>query len=469
MLTKTDFLLYLDSPLHLWHKKQGGKFKEPTSFELFLRTQGYEIEKIAEKFLKEHVLPEYGKNHVLKFQEKYVDGEYEAISDAVIENTKTGEIDLYEIKSSASVKEKHEWDASFQRVVCKASKKVNKVFILIVDNKYRLEGELDISKLFSLNEITDKAEMAEEIILERREKALAVTKQKNSEGLEACDNPRDCPCVEVCHSDFGDDSIHLISGIRKKQKEELKELGVRLIKDIPSDLELPAGIRFIVDLINNQHVHVDKERLSLEMGRLVFPLYFLDYETINYAVPRHEGYKVFQHVVFQYSLHVLEDKNGEMKHYEHISTNTQEPLKGLLEQLKSDIGDVGSVIVWHKSFEKGRNKEMAEAHPEFKKFLEKVNDRVYDLKEIVSKKYYSHYKFKGSSSIKNILPILAPKLNHKDLEISDGSMAMIQYMEMIDESRTEKEKAIIKNNLLEYCKLDTYAMYLVWKHLMGMV
>jgi len=226
----------------------------------------------------------------------------------VIENTKTGEIDLYEIKSSASIKEKHEWDASFQRVVCKASKKVGKVFILIINNEYRLEGDLDISKLFSLNEITDKAEMVEDVIMEKRKKALAVTKQESAEKLESCDSPKDCPCVEVCHGDLGDDSIHAISGIRKKLKQELSELGIKLIKDIPSDLELPAGIRFIVDLINNQHVHVDKDKLSLEMDRLIFPLYFLDYETINYAVPRHEGYKVFQHVVFQYSLHVLEDK-----------------------------------------------------------------------------------------------------------------------------------------------------------------
>lgn len=121
MLTKTDFLLFLESPLHLWHKKHGGKFSVPSSFELFLRTQGYEVEELAEKYLREHVLPKYGPEYVLKLQEEYVDGEFTAISDAVIENTETGEIDLYEIKSSSHVKEKHEWDASFQRMVCNAS------------------------------------------------------------------------------------------------------------------------------------------------------------------------------------------------------------------------------------------------------------------------------------------------------------------------------------------------------------
>ena len=60
MLAKTDFLLYLDSPLHLWHKKHGGKLKEPSSFELFLRSQGYEVEALAEKYLKKYVLSKYG-------------------------------------------------------------------------------------------------------------------------------------------------------------------------------------------------------------------------------------------------------------------------------------------------------------------------------------------------------------------------------------------------------------------------
>ena len=55
----------------------------------------------------------------------------------------------------------------------------------------------------------------------------------------------------------------------------------------------------------------------------------------------------------------------------------------LLAQLKRDIGPVGSVIVWFKNFEKTRNEEMAKMMPEYADFLDDVNERIFDLYDIL--------------------------------------------------------------------------------------
>src|SRR3989344_7540271 len=129
----------------------------------------------------------------------------------------------------------------------------------------------------------------------------------------------------------------------------------------------------------------------------------------------YDGYKPYQHMVFQYSLHVLESSESkELKHYEYVVKTQNEPCSELLAHMKQHIGETGSVIVWSKSFECTRNKEMAELCPDFAEFMESVNSRVYDLMDIFKNNYYVDPKFKGSNSIKDVLPVLIPELNYKE-------------------------------------------------------
>ena len=89
---------------------------------------------------------------------------------------------------------------------------------------------------------------------------------------------------------------------------------------------------------------------------------------------------------------------------------------------------------------------------------------MFDLMEIVSKGYYLHPDFKGSWSIKNVLPIMVPELSYKDLPINRGDMAMIAWWEMIH-GANEEAKQEIADSLLEYCGLDTMAMVKIWEKL----
>jgi hypothetical protein len=160
----------------------------------------------------------------------------------------------------------------------------------------------------------------------------------------------------------------------------------------------------------------------------------------------------------------MRDSGFEVEHYEFLATEWENPVPSLLEKLTSDIGELGTVIVWNESFEKTRNKEMANMYPKFKDKLLSINSRVYDLGIPFKNGYYIHKDFKGSWSIKAILPVVIPWLSYKELNIQGGGDASASYRELIGMDN-KKEKENLKKDMLQYCGLDTLAMVEIFKKL----
>ena len=123
--------------------------------------------------------------------------------------------------------------------------------------------------------------------------------------------------------------------------------------------------------------------------------------------------------------------------------------------------------MWHKSFECGRNSELGELQAAFKEQLLDINKRTFDLKEIFSSSLYVDYRFHGSASIKDVLPVLIPELSYKELDIAKGDVAMTKWYEMVYGNLSDDKKEKIKFDLLTYCKLDTLAMVEIWKYLVN--
>jgi hypothetical protein len=184
-----------------------------------------------------------------------------------------------------------------------------------------------------------------------------------------------------------------------------------------------------------------------------------------------DGYKPFDQMTFQYSLHVLKDKESdELEHYEFIETGQIDPIPNLIKSLKQNIGDTGSIIVWNKSFEATQNKRMGEIYPEYAEFCENMNNRIFDLMEIFRDQLYADPKFKGSYSIKKVLPVLVPELTYEGMDIGDGATAMVNWNEMVyGDYLSDKEREKIRKDLLKYCELDTLAMVKIFEYLTVLV
>jgi hypothetical protein len=238
-------------------------------------------------------------------------------------------------------------------------------------------------------------------------------------------------------------------------------MGILDICDVPDDFKLSNKQRFQVEVAKSKKVYINREEIRDMFDDLEYPLYFLDYETFNPAIPLFDGYSPFDHITFQYSLHVL-SKDGDLEHFEYLHTEKSDPIPHLLNSLKEHIKDEGSIIVWNKSFEGTRNKHMGKVYPEYEDFCEDMNDRLFDLMDIFRNQLYDDPKFKGSYSIKSVLPVLVPELSYESLDIRNGAMAMASWYDLV--FKEEKNKKVI-NDLLKYCELDTLAMVRVFDEL----
>jgi hypothetical protein len=467
MLTKSDFLLYVDAPMHLWAKSHEKQINAtPSLYEQHLMKQGYEVEKVAKAYLEKYVLPKY-KNAELLWQSTYTSGQYQTRADGIIHELDTDTYHLYEIKSSTSEKKEHLPDATFQSIVIGRTINLETIHLILLNDEYVRGDELDIEQLFSVPDVTSEvAEMTPDILTKMKQ-SLDVIEADHSDGIVNCLNPKTCPCPELCHPNLPKASIYNIPNLTPKKKRELEDMKVVAIDDIDDDYPLTSKQKKIVDVIQSKTPFLDKPTVRGLLQSLAYPLYFIDYETYDEAMPLYKGHKPYQKMAFQFSLHIV-GSNGEiLRHEEFLATKPGDPSRDLVKHMRECISDQGTVIVWNKAFEGGRNKEMAELYPEYKDFLLDVNSRMFDLMEIVSKGYYLHPDFLGSWSIKNVLPVMEPEFSYKTLAINKGDQAMIEWYDMVNGDESKKDE--VSKALLQYCGLDSLAMVKVWEKLKELI
>ncbi|MBU4347987.1 DUF2779 domain-containing protein [Patescibacteria group bacterium] len=494
-ISKSNYLLYRECKKNVWLKiyrpdiyKEQSKLSE---FEEAIIETGNEVELLARKLFPTGILIEgigekaqeltqqyIDKKESILFQPIFVKSDFLAAVDVLEYDKQIGGYIISEIKATNQIKEKkHFYDLAFQvNLLRKLDLDVKKIKIMHLNSEYTRSGELDLKNLFLIEDVTESVEKIVDEVNEEMDMALEyLSSDIEPEGPCSClYKSRNNHCPTFCYSNpcVPKYSIHDIAriGNSKKKIQQLVDANIFCIDEIPEDIKLTDIQRNQVESFVFDKIMVEKESIARELENLIFPLYFLDYETCPTAVPRFDSYSPYQQIPFQYSLHKLvapirQDQGvlAKLEHFEFLHTKPSDPSRALAETLQEHIGNVGTIIVWNKKFECKMNKELAERLPEFKLFMESINSRIYDLMDIFSKQHYVHKDFKGSTSIKRVLPVLAPELSYKDLCIQEGGTASQSWDKIALNSIPKEEKDKITKDLLAYCKLDTYAMYAIWR------
>jgi len=452
--------------MHLWAKSRDlEKSKVISVYDQHLSKQGYQVEKLAKQFLKNKVSREYPLGSTISFQVVVQDNDYEARIDALVHDIVNNTYDLYEIKSTTKVEKEHKYDTTFQYLIAKTNMPIHKVYLVRVNGDYIKDGEPDINSLLAVDDLSEFLLEFQDEVFHKRMEAKGILNLEFPPKDEHCFNPKTCPCRDLCHENLPEYSIYDLPYGNKKKYQSLLDLGINDLAEIKSDFPVSERQKWLLQSIYQQKPIIQYAKIKEELNTLEYPLYFLDYETIGTALPIHNNYKPYQNIIFQYSLHVIENPEDEGQHFEFLASDQDEPSEKLCQSLLTHIGPRGTIIVWHKSFECGRNSELALLQLSFAEQLLDINKRTYDLKEIFSKSLYVDYRFHGSASIKDVLPVLVPELSYKELDIAKGDVAMTKWYDMVYGDLSEGEKEKIKYDLLTYCKLDTLAMVEIWRKL----
>ena len=365
---------------------------------------------------------------------------------------------LYEIKASTEVKPEHIPDLAFQKYVCeKVGLKIKKCYVLFLNKEYAKNGEINPQDLVSKEEVTDEVNKIDNLE-EHSKKYLAVFQNKTAPDVSIgkhCNKPHECSLKPMCWAYLPEYNVIQLTNWRQYWK--FFEEGILDIKDIPKGTKLTDKDQIIKEACDKNKTIVANKKIKEFLASLHYPLYHLDFETFDTGVPIFDKSKPYQKIPFQYSLHV-QPKNGKVEHFEFLAEGEGDPRPLLLENLKNQIGKIGDIIVFNKSFEINVLTKLAEDFPEHKDWINDVVKRIVDLAEPFKHFDYYNPKQKGQYSIKKVLPSLTGN-GYSDLEINNGGDASTQffYSNIKHELKNAQE---IRENLLKYCGLDTEGM--VW-------
>ncbi len=479
MLTKSDYIKYLQCQKYLWLYKNRKELLPEDIDDSLARAfvTGYAVEEMAYKLYPGGVdIGEGTFGEVLARTELLMNKKTPVIfqpsvsgdnlfcrADIIRYNKALDAWDIIEVKSATEVKDIYIDDLAFQKICFERSGfKVANIFLAYVNNQYVKDGDINPYELIAVEDITDLVSKKEEDTKLEIKKALEVLKIKEEpemQVLRQCNNPYDCSFIDYCWKDFPKHSIYSIAGaLGQKKLETLLDEGIMEVKDIPPDLLTNDKLRKHHHVVKHDIVHIEKENIEEEIENIEYPIYFLDYETYAPAIPVIDGYRPYQRVVFQYSLHIQKSPDSKLEHFYFLAKDLQDPSREMSKTLQARIGKTGSIITWNMSFEKGCNTEMGERAVEYQLFYEDINNRMYDLMHVFKKGYYVHKDFHGSASLKKVLPVVVPELSYDELDIGDGMLASNTWGDMVTKDMSQEEKDKIYNDLLDYCELDTLAM-----------
>ena len=382
--------------------------------------------------------------------------------------------EIYEVKSST------QWDnpvymadIAYQKYVLECcGVMVTGTYLVCLNNEYIFDGNLNLQALFQITDVSEYILQEENAVEENllfAKDILDLDKEPDIALSVNCNSPYACTFWQYCSKHISSPSVFDIYRLPFKKKieyyldslisyESLAESG--LIKNAKQ-------IRQIEYALEDKGTYIEKENIRAFLNTLSYPIYFLDFETMQPVIPRYVGTKPYQQIPFQYSLHYFETEGGELKHKEFLAESGEDPRRVLAERLCHDIPKNVCVTAYNKSFECSRIKELADSFPDLAEHLLNIESNIIDLLVPFQSGYYYNQAMGGSFSIKSVLPAIFPndpELDYHNLdEVHNGSEAMSIFPKIKDMLPEEQKRA--RKNLLRYCELDTYAMVKVWQEL----
>ena len=371
---------------------------------------------------------------------------------------------MIEVKSAGSVKDHHLIDCAVQLWVLEgADVKVQQVSAAHVDTGFVYAGDGNYDQLLLEEEVTEQVRALLPDVptwLASHRDILANSMPCVRMGSQC---KPDCQFKKHCEQELTEYPVSILPHGRKLITD-LQEAGIEDVRDVPDGM-----------LTHEKHIRVWQatrtsqsfisDELRSELAKLPYPRFYLDFETINFVIPRWAGTRPHQQLPFQWSCHI-ERQGGGLEHREFLDTSGAAPMRPFAENLIAAVEEDGPIIVYG-TFESAVINDLIGLYPDLESPLNNIIDRLVNLLPWLQN-YYYHPAMKGSWSIKAVLPTVAPHLDYSQLEgVQNGTLAQLAYMDIINLETDVAVREQKIRNLLKYCELDTQAMVEVVRFFVG--
>ncbi len=451
----------------LSHEKKDEQ--EITLYEQMLVREGEEVLKLARsEFPKGILVEEANWNYCVKKTRELIFSDSPIIFEAAFEisgmrmkadiilKLRDNRYRLIEVKSGTKPNE-YLTDVAFQvNLLSQSGLIVKRAEVMCLDRD-RVYGD---STLFKRADVTD---LIEPLLPEIQQNAPSFLDIINSdipkpEYSSAC---KSCEFTPHCYSTNIEYPVYELYRGGKKIDTLLK-MGVFDLCNIVDQIVLNKLQQRQVKCIKDRRPWYSRNIKSF-LQSLAYPLYFLDFETIQPAIPMFEGQHPYDRLPFQWSCHIRHNTGDPLEHRSFLHDGSGDPRYPFIESLIETLGNQGTIIVY-SNYEKTILTCLQKNFPKCDTPLEQIKDRLFDLLKFVREHYY-HPDFHGGFSIKSILPHFEPSFDYENLTISDGLEAGAVFQKILHGDYDEAEKEQMMSELEKYCAYDTLAMVKILKSL----
>ena len=368
---------------------------------------------------------------------------------------------LIEVKSTTDVRDHHVPDVAIQhRVVRRSGIDLASSCLAHVDRDYIYQGgSIDVHRFFRVRNVTRRVEKLQPTLPAELRSQFCILQMDEAPKIPAgrhCTEPVTCEFYDCCNPPLSDDHILRLPRIHATEVSKLVALGIHSIHNIPENYPLTGRLRRACTSVQTGTPWFSPE-LQNELKGLEYPLYFMDFETVNPCIPRFPGMRPYDQLPFQWSVHVQRGSGEASEHFEFLATDASDPRPAFASALCDALGDRGSIIVYHQQFESQRLEDLALWFPQYSGRIKKIQQRLWDLLPIIRDHVY-HPGFGGSFSLKSVLPALVPEMTYDGMEVADGQDAGLVWESFISSDCGETERQRKRRALLDYCEQDTLGM-----------
>ena len=369
---------------------------------------------------------------------------------------------MVEVKSATEVKPNYLDDAAIQAwVVRQSGVPVTRVEVAVIDKSFTYKGDGNYAGLLKHVDVTVSTRNFESLIpgwIAAARDTLA-DKEPLIDVGDQCETPNRCPFFRSC-------APKRVTGSEAYYPVEIlpwaDELAIDLciegyddIREVPAfRLKNPIHQRILRVCATGRHEL--GQGAQAQLRQLGYPRYYLDFETLNPAIPLWPSTRPYQAIPFQWSCHV-ETKPGEIGHRAFLAAGIDDPRRAFVESLVVALGQTGPIFVYNAATERGHMQHLALRYADLAPALKAAIGRIVDLLPIAREHYY-HPDMMGKWSIKNVLPTIVPELAYSGLAVGDGTRAMMAFSELLDPTLAPERRAKLQQDLLTYCERDTLAL-----------
>lgn len=378
----------------------------------------------------------------------------------------------YEVKSSLKISAAYVLDASLQYYVIKnCIPELEDINLVTINGDYVYEGKLNVDALFKFCTVKKDAISNWDFIADRIKQAKATIENPSSPDIkvgEQCFRPYKCDFFGTCWKNVPEQSVFLLSNVTVGKQVELYHSGIKTLTDITDFEGLPANTQKQVKAVQSNTEIIDKDKINSFLKEVNYPIGFFDIELYTPAIPVFANTKPYQQVPFLFSLHEIKEQGAKLTHDYFYAQPGKDPREEFILACIKKLEHINTIIVYDSNLEQGVLNSLAKSFPQYAAEIEIIKKKIKDIAPVFTHLSYFNPITIGSSTLKNLFVKIFNDNSFETLSLNSGTQATYSYNALQTEEN-EFVKVETETNLVEYCKMDTFATAKLFLHLESVV